>query len=87
MMKFIQSLFLFFIILFTASVYADVVNVNKADTEMLISAMTGIGEAKARAIIEYREKNGPFKSIDDLVFVKGIGSKTVEKNRDKLSVE
>ncbi|BAU75267.1 Competence protein ComEA helix-hairpin-helix region [Metapseudomonas furukawaii] len=49
--------------------------------------MVGIGEAKARAIVQYREENGPFSSVDDLLEVKGIGVKTLEKNRDRLSIE
>nr|MBA3493967.1 helix-hairpin-helix domain-containing protein [Gammaproteobacteria bacterium] len=46
----------------------------------------GIGPAKAEAIVAYREKHGPFKSVDDLVMVQGIGEKTVEMNRESLGV-
>lgn len=58
------------------------VNVNTADATTLADSLDGIGEAKARAIIEYREKHGAFKSADELVNVKGIGLRTVEQNRD-----
>ena len=44
-----------------------------------------IGPAKAEAIVAYREANGPFSSVEDLVLVKGIGGATLEKNRGKLT--
>lgn len=62
------------------------ININTADEAMLTS-LTGIGPAKAKEIIDYRQKNGLFKSVDDLVKVKGIGEKTVSQLRDQLSVE
>jgi competence protein ComEA len=65
---------------------AEPVNINTADASTIAASLNGIGEAKARAIIEYREKNGAFKSADELVNVKGIGLKTVEKNRDLIRI-
>lgn len=62
------------------------VDINTADAETLASVIDGIGAAKAQAIIDYRQANGPFKSVDDLVAVKGIGERTVERNRERLSV-
>lgn len=62
-----------------------VVNINTADVATLAS-LDGIGESKARAIIEYRETHGPFASTADLARVKGIGTRTVEKNADRLTV-
>jgi competence protein ComEA len=87
MMKSIQSFLLSSLIFFAASAFAGSVNINTANTEMLTKGMAGVGEVKARAIVEYREKNGPFKSVDDLVFVKGIASSTVAKNRDNITIE
>lgn len=62
------------------------VNINTADVEVLAS-LSGIGQSKAEAIVAYREANGPFQSPEDLVNVKGIGERTVEKNADKLTVK
>lgn len=87
MRLFIRSLFLYLLILFSYNVCAETVNINKASADALMYSIKGIGEAKARAIVDYREKNGPFKSIEDLSYVKGIGMATVEKNRDALTVE
>ena len=62
------------------------VNLNTADIEILQSALIGIGKVKAQAIIDYRNANGPFASVDELLEVKGIGAVTLEKNRDRLSI-
>lgn len=51
-----------------------------------LEKVKGLGPVKSKAIIEYRDKNGPFKSVDDLKGVKGIGVKTIEKLRPELSV-
>jgi competence protein ComEA len=66
---------------------ADPVDINSASAAELAEAMNGIGMAKAEEIVAYREKFGPFKSVDDLVMVRGVGEKTVEKNRDRLTVQ
>lgn len=62
------------------------VDLNAANAAELATAMVGIGQSKAEAIVEYREENGPFKSVDDLALVKGIGPATIAKNRDKVGV-
>ncbi|OHX12846.1 ComEA family DNA-binding protein [Chromobacterium sphagni] len=61
------------------------VNLNTATAPQL-EALQGIGPAKAKAIIDYRSKNGPFKTVDDLKKVSGIGDKTLEKLRKDLTV-
>lgn len=66
--------------------WAGPVDINTADAETISAELKGIGMAKARAIVEYREKHGPFKSADDLSLVKGIGERTVEINRDDILV-
>ena len=60
---------------------AEPVNINTADATALAKALDGIGPAKAKAIVSYREKNGPFKSADQLAMVEGITQKLIEKNR------
>ncbi len=63
-----------------------VVNLNTADAATLQRELLGIGATKAQAIVAYREEHGNFASVDELLEVKGIGEATLEKNRDKLSV-
>ncbi|NQD91806.1 helix-hairpin-helix domain-containing protein [Pseudomonas sp. CrR25] len=62
------------------------VNLNTADASTLQRELSGVGEVKAKAIVAYREANGSFASVDELLEVKGIGESILEKNRDKLSV-
>jgi competence protein ComEA len=69
-----------------AVVQSAPVNLNSADVETLTRALKGIGETKAKAIVEYREAHGPFGSVDELLEVKGIGAATLEKNRGNLSL-
>lgn len=64
---------------------AAAVNLNTATVEQL-DAVKGIGTGKAKAIVEYRNKNGQFKSVDDLKNVKGFGAKSVDKLRSELSI-
>lgn len=62
------------------------VNINTADAATLDRVLNGIGPAKAEAIVLYRKANGPFRSIDQLASVKGIGLSTIEKNRDRIVI-
>jgi competence protein ComEA len=61
---------------------AGPVNVNTADAETISAELKGVGITKALAIVEFREANGPFKSPEELVMVKGIGERTIEINRE-----
>ena len=70
----------------TSAFAADAVDINTADAATLAAVLDGVGDAKAEAIIAWREANGPFTSIDQLAEVKGIGLKTVEKNRDRIEL-
>jgi competence protein ComEA len=60
------------------------VNLNTATVEMLSTQLKGIGKAKAAAIVEWRETNGQFASLEDLDEVKGIGAGVIEKNKEKI---
>ena len=66
---------------------AGPVDVNTADAKTLSRELQGIGMAKAEAIVSYREKNGPFKSADDLAKVEGLGKKLVDQNKSNLKFE
>lgn len=62
------------------------VDINTADAATLAAVIKGVGQAKAEAIVAFRDKNGPFRSIEELSLVQGIGERTVEQNRELLSV-
>lgn len=66
--------------------FAGQVDINTADAETISAELNGIGLAKAKAIVEYREKHGPFRTAEDLTLVKGIGEKTLERNRSDIKV-
>jgi competence protein ComEA len=76
------------LILASAAFAADVekININTASAEEL-TQLNGIGASHAAAIIDYREKNGPFQKSEDLMKVPRIGEKTFEKNKDMMSVQ
>ena len=62
------------------------VDLNTADAATLARELQGIGESRARAIVEHRRRHGPFRSVDELALVRGIGPKTVERNRARLRI-
>ncbi len=70
---------------FTAQA-ATPVNINTADAATLAATMNGVGMTKAEAIVAYRKQHGAFRSLDQLADVKGIGLKTIEKNRSVVTV-
>lgn len=80
---------LFAMVLMVASFAAMAmpVDINSADAQTLAEALNGIGTAKAEAIISYRKQHGPFRKIEDLLHVKGVGPRILEKNRDAIMVE
>ena len=65
---------------------AQGVDLNTADVATLSRELSGIGEARARAIIEHRQRHGPFRSVDELALIRGIGPKTIERNRARMRV-
>lgn len=68
------------------SVSAGAVDINRANAQELAESLQQIGIAKAQAIIEYREKHGAFRTVDDLQKVSGIGPKLLEMNRAQIEV-
>ncbi len=74
------------LLLTSALVFAGRVDINHASAGEIAEALNGVGQTKAEAIVAFRGEHGPFKSAADLVQVKGIGDKTVERNEDNISL-
>jgi competence protein ComEA len=68
------------------AVHSDTVNLNTADAATLQKELAGIGAAKAKAIVAFREQNGAFTSVEELLEVDGIGKALLDRNRDRLAV-
>ena len=85
-MKFILS-FIVASMLASLAWAAEPVNVNSASVEEISENLNGVGLSKAALIVEYREANGPFTHIDELVNVKGIGIRTIDKNKDLILLQ
>jgi competence protein ComEA len=80
----IKKLLILAAVLFSIATSAAPVNVNTADAKTIADSLSGIGLKKAQAIVDYRAKNGDFKTVDDLSQVSGIGVKTIEKNKSDI---
>ena len=72
------------LVLMGSAFAAEKVNVNTADAATIDRVLLNVGPSKAEAIVAHRKANGPFRSLEQLALVKGIGLKTVEKNRDRI---
>ena len=84
-MKWLYTIFMG--LLLSLSVFAaQPVNVNTDDEQTIADNLNGVGLSKAQAIVAYREAHGTFKHVDELVNVKGIGLKLIDKNRDLILV-
>jgi competence protein ComEA len=86
MLKHFKSFLFTVLLVLSPMLMAEPVDINSATADELSKALSGVGPGKAKAIVEYREKNGPFKSADELKKVKGIGKATLEKNRAVINV-
>ncbi|MEL6300591.1 MAG: helix-hairpin-helix domain-containing protein [Pseudomonadota bacterium] len=76
------------VLVFCSSVaFAEPVNVNSASAELIAENLEGVGITKARAIVAYRNANGPFATPEALAEVTGIGPRTIEANRHNIVVE
>jgi competence protein ComEA len=84
--KFALAAFVAIFLSFGSAFAADKININTATVEQL-ETLNGIGPATAKAIVEYREANGQFKSVYELTNVKGIGEKKIAKWSDSLVIE
>jgi len=85
-MKVVKSVVLLLALMISAVSWAGSVNINTADASTLAQSIKGVGDKRAQAIVDYREQNGAFKTIDGLSNVKGIGAAIVDKNRDNLAI-
>ena len=83
-MKWINRLALAVIMTFSMLTLSHAVNVNSDDAQTISEGLNGIGIKKAEAIVTYRKDYGNFKSLEDLQMVKGIGAKTLEKNKNEI---
>ena len=81
-----KKLILLFLSLFAFNVFASPVNINTADAKTIADALSGIGLKKAEAIVKYRTEKGLFKTPEDLTNVKGIGQKTLDKNKKDILI-
>jgi len=86
-MKKIKSFLFIVLFSFSSLLYAAQVNINTADADTLSNELSGIGQSKAEAIVAYRDQHGPYKQLEDLANVKGIGFSTIEKNKSKMILE
>lgn len=68
-------------------VQAQTVNINSANAEVLSSLLSGVGPARAEAIVRYREMYGPFESLEELLDVSGVGEATLARNRALITLE
>ena len=78
------ALFLSLAVAQTALAEEMTVDINTANAQELAEVLEGVGPAKSEAIVAYREKNGDFEHIDELVNVRGIGLRTVDQNRERI---
>ena len=78
---------LILLVLFSFNAFAEPVNINKASAQEIADSLNGIGIKKAEAIVDYRKKEGNFSSPDELSNVKGIGEKTVAKNKKDIKLK
>ncbi len=87
-MKKLTRIFVALALLFSSQLAsAAAVNINTADAATLAANIIGVGEKRAQAIVNFREEHGPFKSVDELTQVKGIGLKLVDSNRENLTIK
>ena len=87
MLRLTRILTLLILMFTTGFAVAGIIDVNTADAKSLAKSLDGIGLAKAKAIVEYRSQHGKFSSLEQLLQVKGVGKKTLDRNRDKITLE
>jgi competence protein ComEA len=86
-MKLVPFSLALFLLTLPPSGWSGPVNINSADAATIARELKGIGLSKAQAIVEYRQKHGPFHSADELAQVRGIGRRTIENNRADIRID
>ena len=85
--SFLKAFILSCLMILATPLYADgKVDINTATVEQLAEGLSGVGTSKAKAIVAYREKHGPYASVEDLTQVKGIGPGLLKKNRQVIAL-
>jgi competence protein ComEA len=69
-----------------AALAAGKVNINTADAKTLAAALDGVGPSRAEAIVQYRAEHGPFKTVEALANVRGIGQSVLKANLDRMTI-
>ncbi len=80
----LNALLLTLALTFSSMSIADEVNINTADAQSIASSLNGIGVKKAEAVVAWRNEHGNFTDLAELENIKGIGPKTIEKNKGNI---
>jgi len=84
---FLRSIFVLCFVLYAGSLIAAPVNINSASAETIAKSLNGVGPSKAAAIVQFRSDNGPFKTLEELKYVRGIGSAILLKIKDDVIID
>ena len=76
-----------FLCVFSSFAFAGPVDINSADAKTLTKELVGVGDAKAKAIVDFRDSNGRFSKPADILKVKGIGVRILEDNRHNIRID
>ncbi len=86
MIKTLRVLSIAALLVLSSLCLAETVNINTADAKALSKHLTGVGPARAAAIVEYRKAHGAFRSVEELQKVKGIGARVIAANKGHMVV-
>lgn len=80
----LKAILMVMLLLLTGVVSATQIDINSASADVIAKNLKGVGPSKAAAIVEFRKANGPFRKIEELTQIKGIGTKTINANRENI---
>ncbi len=87
MLRLTRILALLTLMFTTGFAAAGMIDLNSADAKTIATSLDGIGISKARAIVAYRNQHGSFSSLEQLLQVKGVGKKTLDRNRERITLK